>query len=105
MDYDCRTCGACCAFSADWPVLTTPRDHGPEGPGPEWTDDGHVRWAGDRCAGLAGTVGVDVTCTLYARRPQPCRDCQAGSVPCEVARRAHGLPVDEVRSPLDDLFA
>lgn len=105
MDYDCQACGACCAFAADWPTLRTPRDHGPDGPGPDWTEEGHVRWTGSRCAALTGEVGCEVSCTIYARRPQPCRDCEPGSLSCLIARRRHGLPVPEERSGLEDLFA
>jgi Fe-S-cluster containining protein len=45
-----------------------------------------------RCAALAGTVGKQVTCTQYARRPSPCRELQPGEAKCNRARAAHGLP-------------
>lgn len=104
MDFDCTACGACCAFSADWPVLRTEADHGPDGPGPEWTEDGHMRWTGTRCSALKGELGACVGCVIYPRRPQVCRDCAPGSVSCLVARRAHGLPVPEEPSPMDALL-
>jgi len=103
-EFDCNTCGACCAYTADWPMLESSEDHGPEGPEPEWVVDGHIRWAGDRCGALRGVVGVSTRCIIYARRPSPCRGCGPGSTSCLVARRHHGLPVPEQRSTMDDLF-
>jgi len=103
MDFDCNACGACCAYDPEWPFLETPADRGPEGPLPEWVSEGHVRWAGDRCAALEGEVGACTTCRIYERRPSPCRSCQPGSRPCLVARQHHGLPVPLEESSLDGL--
>lgn len=90
----CRTCGACCAYSATWPrfgleteaeIMMIPR---------EYVDDarGTMRCTGDRCAALAGEVGEMTTCTLYAVRPQVCRACQPGDESCAIARAHVGLP-------------
>jgi uncharacterized protein len=102
LEFDCNACGACCAYAADWPTLTTERDRGPEGPPAAWVVDGHVGWAGDRCAALEGEVGACTRCRIYPRRPEPCRACEPGSVSCLVARRLHGLPVPEEPSALDE---
>ena len=46
---------------------------------------------------LAGGIGRDAHCTVYARRPSPCRELQpawehgAPSPQCDRARIAHGL--------------
>jgi len=101
--FDCNACGACCAYAPDWPEVRTEADRGPAGPPSEWVDDGHVRWAGDRCAALQGAIGACTRCRIYARRPSPCRGCEPGSQSCLVARRHHGLPVPEERSGLDAL--
>jgi Fe-S-cluster containining protein len=51
-----------------------------------------------RCVALHGTVGIGVSCTIYERRPTPCRafakDAAAGhgDISCGEARRLHGLP-------------
>jgi hypothetical protein len=90
----CRTCGACCAYSATWPrfgleteaeIAMIPR---------EYVDDarGTMRCIGDRCVALAGEVGVMTTCTLYALRPQVCRACEPGDESCAIAREHIGLP-------------
>jgi Fe-S-cluster containining protein len=90
----CRTCGACCAYSATWPrfgleteaeITMIPR---------EYFDDarGTMRCDGDRCTALAGEVGVMTTCTLYAVRPQVCRACEPGDGSCAIARAHVGLP-------------
>jgi uncharacterized protein len=89
----CRACGACCAYSAAWPrfgleteaeIAKIPR---------EYVDDarGTMRCTGNRCAALAGEVGVATACTLYAVRPQVCRACQPGDESCAIARQRHGL--------------
>jgi len=50
-----------------------------------------------RCEALEGTVGVRVRCTLYDRRPSPCREFNwhgEGGVPnarCNQRRAAAGL--------------
>ena len=102
-DFDCNTCGACCAYSPDWPELA-PDDHGPDGPPAEWVDEGYIRWGEGRCSALSGTIGDCTRCVIYARRPSPCRACQPGSTPCLDARRRHGLPIPVLPSDLDALI-
>lgn len=101
--FDCQSCGACCAYDASWPVVE-PEDLGPHGPPPELVLKGAMRWTGSRCAALDGEIGACVGCTIYARRPRVCRDCEPGSVSCRIARRFHGLPVPEEQSSLDALL-
>jgi Fe-S-cluster containining protein len=51
-----------------------------------------------RCLALQGTVGVDVSCSIYEHRPTPCRDFAPdagigrGDANCGDARRLYGLP-------------
>lgn len=51
-----------------------------------------------RCAALGGRVGRDARCTIYERRPSPCRAFGASyeegepNPRCDQARAAHGLP-------------
>lgn len=44
-----------------------------------------------RCAALTGTVGVKAACGIYEWRPSPCREFEAGSDACGVARARHGM--------------
>jgi Fe-S-cluster containining protein len=100
--FDCQTCGACCSYSADWPRLTTDGDRGPGGPPAELrTDDGYVRCTGDRCDALEGVVGRTVRCTIYERRPAPCRACTPGDRSCLAARTAFGLEVPDEPSTME----
>lgn len=94
MTLDCRNCGACCAFSADWPQFIGDRDG--DGIPAALVDPGRrrMRCAGDRCAALAGRVGERVACTVYASRPLVCRELQPGDADCRLARAAFGLPPD-----------
>lgn len=92
-DSPCQSCGACCSFSRDWPRFTLEDDDAlaliPAG---LVADDGSgMRCAGERCAALAGEVGVSTACTIYAVRPDVCRDCLPDDDACLTARRRHGL--------------
>lgn len=93
--YDCQTCGACCAHSADWPRFSLESDAElaliPEALiAPDLSG---MRWDGTRCAALKGKTGQSCTCTIYPVRPLVCRDCMPGDPECLEARTAHGFPV------------
>lgn len=93
----CLTCGACCVtfrVSFYWaeaeerglpPALTEPLQRwfacmaGTNQPQP-------------RCVALQGDIGVAVACGVYAQRPTPCREVEAGDEKCQRARARHGLP-------------
>lgn len=93
--FDCQSCGACCAYAADWPRFTLEDDADiariPEAMVAE--NGSGMRWTGDRCAALAGEVGRHVACGIYADRPIVCHDCVAGDEACLMARERHGLPL------------
>lgn len=98
----CRCCGACCAaYRVDFHVS----ESGDDGVPAELcmtvttklrrmrgTDD-----APPRCIALTGEVGREVSCSIYARRPSPCRDFApyaalgVGEPACDRARARHGL--------------
>ncbi len=90
---DCRTCGACCSFSAEWPRLSLESDaHIARFPREFLAEDGHgMRCTGDRCAALIGVVGETTSCAIYALRPDVCRACSPGDAECLQARRHFGL--------------
>jgi hypothetical protein len=89
--YDCQACGACCAYSPEWPRLTLEDDADIARIPAAFLDDGagFMRWAGCRCAALTGEVGRATACAVYDARPIVCRDCQPGDVACLTARRAN----------------
>ena len=90
----CQACGACCAYSANWPRFSTEDDSALDlipsalvnarGSG--------MRCDGDRCAALKGKIGEATSCTIYAVRPEVCRTCLPGDAECTMARRKFGLP-------------
>ena len=89
----CRTCGACCAFSNEWPRFST-EDEATLARIPAIYADherGRMRCEGDRCSALAGTIGGFTTCMVYAVRPEVCRACQPGDEACAMARHRFGL--------------
>ncbi|RYG65941.1 YkgJ family cysteine cluster protein [bacterium] len=98
MGFDCRSCGACCATSADWPRFSLESDEQLDRI-PEAlvaTDLSGMRCEGDRCLALAGVVGEVASCTIYEIRPEVCRACQLGDPECDLARRTHGMrPLEE----------
>jgi Fe-S-cluster containining protein len=89
----CRACGACCAFSAEWPrfSLETEDELGliPR----RFVDDerGRMRCHGDRCTALVGELGVSTSCAAYAVRPHVCRTCMPGDDACLMARRRFNM--------------
>jgi Fe-S-cluster containining protein len=89
--HDCTTCGACCAYSYDWPELM--EDDG-DGIAESLIDceTGRMKCTGDRCNALAGTVGVAVRCTVYAHRPTVCREFDPCPENCDRVRAWFGLP-------------
>ena len=90
----CQSCGACCAYSAEWPRFSLESDAALAAIPPAYVDDAHgrMRCVGDRCSALTGEVGVATRAPVYAVRPQVCRECMPGDPECAMARRRHGLP-------------
>ena len=89
---DCESCGACCAYSWEWPTLVGFRDG--DGIPPYFLEDGRMRCDGNRCSALAGTLGEEVFCKVYENRPLVCREFAAGSESCHAVRRHFGLEPD-----------
>jgi Fe-S-cluster containining protein len=89
----CQACGACCAFSPDWPRFTT-ETAGEIAALPHHllnADETAMRWDCGRCAALRGEVGRVTCCTVYEDRPDVCRACQPGDDACNLARARHGM--------------
>lgn len=89
----CQSCGACCAYSAEWPRFALETQEHFEAIPQHYVDDarGTMRCAGDRCVALQGEVGVATACAIYALRPEVCRDCLPGDDSCTLARTRFGL--------------
>lgn len=99
LDFDCQSCGACCAFyrvSFYWAET----DVHPNGIVPqEMTkpiNPHRVAMLGTatptpRCVALEGQIGESVGCTIYEKRSSPCREFTMGTPECLKARAAHGL--------------
>jgi Fe-S-cluster containining protein len=92
----CRSCGACCSFSKDWPRFSTEDDLDLDRIPPEFIDRrlDRIRCDGDRCYALAGEVGVATSCRIYDVRPNVCRACSPGDEACRLARHRFGLPLE-----------
>lgn len=93
-DGPCQRCGACCGYSADWPRFTIEDDAALDAIPAELVNarQAGMRCDGNRCAALAGEIGVATACTIHPLRPQVCRDCEPGDAECLLARRKFGLP-------------
>ena len=108
---DCHACGACCR-EAYHSVTVSVRDPVVWRQPDLITRQGHrfeIRRAGERCAALsverepaaaepmgapraaAAEPGQRYACSIYADRPQACRDFEAGGRHCLDARRRVGL--------------
>ena len=90
----CQVCGACCAYSENWPRFSIEEDEALELIPPKLINarGSGMRCEGDRCTALQGDIGSAVACTIYAVRPEVCRTCQPGDAECTMARRKFGLP-------------
>lgn len=84
----CRTCGACCAFSREWPRFSLEDDADLDRIPRAYVDDaqGRMRCDGNRCSALLGEVGISTACAIYAMRPDVCKACQPGDDDCRMAR-------------------
>lgn len=114
-DYDCQSCGACCrAFDnpkavnylnleqSDVERLNhDERIHVTEREIPAYmTFTGSLLCLklsapGARCSFLDGDDGKCVSCSIYERRPDVCRELQAGSKACLRARKLMNIEVIE----------
>lgn len=102
----CQSCGACCVSLR----ITMPRlelDSHPGGQVPAGLTDPYTATTAcmrehpdvpGRCIALEGVVGVAVSCTIYANRPEACREFAPltiigrGDAACNDVRRRCGLP-------------
>ncbi|MGC1777635.1 MAG: YkgJ family cysteine cluster protein [Xanthobacteraceae bacterium] len=93
---ECRACGACCSYSAEWPRFSLESEADLERIPAAHIDagQGRMRCDGNRCSALAGEVGIATGCTIYAVRPDVCRACLPGDDACRIARRHFGLEHD-----------
>lgn len=89
----CQSCGACCAFSRDWPRFTTEDECDLERIPRVFADHhaGRMQCDGERCSALLGEVGVSTACAVYSVRPEVCRTCEPGDDACQMARDKFGL--------------
>lgn len=103
--FDCNTCGACCCNTLrnvknGWTsyVEVLPSDALYKQPKlrAQLTvlDEAGVyqmRLVGEeqRCTALAGELGKSTRCTIYALRPDGCRQVEPGDEECLRARRSH----------------
>jgi Fe-S-cluster containining protein len=93
VESPCQACGACCAYSKDWPRFTTEEDAALDLIPKDFVNQRQsgMRCEGDRCSALSGQIGVATSCLIYAIRPQVCRSCMPGDAECAMARQRHGL--------------
>jgi uncharacterized protein len=90
----CKACGACCAYSRNWPRFTTEDDAALDLIPAKFVNErlSGMRCDSDRCSALSGKIGVATACEIYTVRPEVCRTCMPGDTECNMARRRHGLP-------------
>jgi Fe-S-cluster containining protein len=90
----CQSCGACCAYSANWPRFTIEDDDALNAIPADFVNarGAGMRCDGDRCTALTGAIGAATACAIYPLRPIVCRDCRPGDPECALARRKFALP-------------
>jgi Fe-S-cluster containining protein len=92
-DSACQNCGACCAYSAEWPRFSLEDDAALARIPAALVDEerGRMRCDGDRCTALDGDIGVRTACAIYPVRPDVCRACLPGDDACLMARAHFNL--------------
>ena len=85
--HPCQSCGACCAyFRVSFYWREAESEDNPGGVPIELTENttdfkrsmrGTAEKHHARCVALEGRVGQQVACSIYTRRPSPCRDFAA----------------------------
>lgn len=103
VEHVCLSCGACCAqYRVAFHWLETEEADGPPVELTESLDAHRLVMQGTRhqpvrCVALEGEIGGCASCTIYARRPSPCRELKVSwedgtpSDQCDRARLAWGL--------------
>ena len=92
---DCQECGACCRHAYD--IVEVARREIVTVRHPQLVEQKgrllQLRRSADRlrCAALAGPPEGPYGCTIYADRPNTCREFTAGTSSCVTARRWVGL--------------
>jgi Fe-S-cluster containining protein len=104
MEFDCRSCGACCRGwvveverDSDVPTRLVKDDpvYGPvmRETGIPAGGNSYKNTGRGQCVALRGQVGTKVGCSIYDRRPRVCRQFEVGGDDCLEARSRVGLPV------------
>jgi len=112
IPHDCLRCGVCCHGKTDTYVRVTGDDW--ERLGAEAERVAHfignrafMKMAGGHCAALDvraaadGSEAAEFFCSVYARRPQVCRDLGRGSPECEgeLMRKAEEVGAAQAKAP------
>jgi Fe-S-cluster containining protein len=89
----CQSCGACCAYSRNWPRFSTEDDTALDLIPEQFVNERQsgMKCDGDRCCALSGKIGEATACGIYEVRPDVCRACMPGDPECTLARRRFGL--------------
>lgn len=89
----CQSCGACCAYSREWPRFSLETDAELDLIPAALVDPAlaGMRCEGERCLALSGEVGKATRCAVYEIRPQVCRSCMPGDDACRMARERFKL--------------
>jgi uncharacterized protein len=101
-EYDCQSCGLCCSTIPGEPdyvlihdyelvkiLARVPEDYvRTDRDGISALRTCTTKGGGAACIALRGELGEEVECAIYEHRPEACRNFQAGSTACEMARSA-----------------
>lgn len=115
----CLKCGACCAYYRASFYWAEADDATPGGVPVDMTEklaELHrvmkgTNHSNPRCIALEGTIGEDVSCSIYEHRPMVCRDFHPSWVNgkpderCDQARARWGLPPLKPDAPTGTLTA
>ena len=90
----CLNCGACCAFfrvSFYWAEGINMPEHYTEPVTAVYSCMAGTNQENPRCIALSGTIGEQVSCTMYYARSSTCKEVQVADEQCNKARIAYNL--------------
>lgn len=110
MTFDCRKCGACCAFFnvelsteealclpqtlvACYTKIPSMLCLAGTGEPHRGNRELNVVVQSNRCRALEGEIGKACTCAIYPIQPKVCREFPVGGEGCLMARKYYGLEV------------
>ncbi len=97
--YNCLACGACCVEAGR--VTVSPEDKTPRSLTEKYNGESTCmsKYMGGRYKTLEGVIGLNVSYSVYSKRPKVCREYQPGSEGCLDSRERANVKLQSSFKP------